>query len=46
MLFHDLISNHLIRFFSLLHSNLQLPVTNMPGVGPGDWGNCTDPGKE
>lgn len=29
-----------------MHSDLQLPVTNMSGPDPGDWGNCTDSGKE
>lgn len=29
-----------------LHSDLQLPIINMSGPGPGDWGNCTDSGEE
>ena len=33
-------------FLLLLHSDLQLPVLNMSGPGPGDWGNCADSGEE
>lgn len=29
-----------------LFSDLQLPVINMSGLSPGDWGNCTDFGEE